>query len=639
MKTTCLKVGLHLTLNNTKYQIAKILVPDIYHLERLSDGGVISVTKQDLMLAFSQGELILDGGKKVEAKRVERNLDCLAKEERTTGLRRHEFVTSAIQKLGPTPTTVGLPKIIEQTSNKLQVLDPPSVSTIYRWWTQFVRSGKDIMSLVNKKPGKSGNRAFSTIVLDEINNAINTVFLTREKGTVKDTYDTFKANMERINELRLEPLKIPSRANFYRTVSSLDKYTVIAAREGKRVADECFRMTGSGPEIRYILERVEVDHSPLDVFVIDELTGQAIGRPFITVLIDCHSRMILGWYVGFEPPSQLSVMRALRHAILPKEPEDKAENYLPTYGIPNVLICDNGLEFHSDLLKRLCVELNIDLQFCPKQQPRYKGTVERVLGTLNREICHRIPGTSFSNISQRADYNSTEKACVSLDKLRELIMDWVLNDYSQRIHRTTKRVPAKLWTEGLQVIEPNLPESALSLQFALTQQTTRTLTHKGIEIFNLYYNSSSLRVLRTRSTNNVKVTIRYDAEDLGSIWVLDDQSNDYLKISSTEPEYADGLMLVQHRYIRTELVNKGLAEQNEKAVLSHRDRLKESIKSLGRSKKIRCRQKSARLSQHLTESNNSLNAMTAPPQEPQASEPFTLDSTLSFDIKSLGGSS
>lgn len=638
MKTTCLKVGLHLTLNNTKYQIAKILVSGIYHLERLSDGGVISVTRQDLMLAFSQGELILDGGKKSEAKRVERNLDCLEKEERTTGLRRHEFVVNAIQKLGPNPTTVGLSQVIEQTSSKLEILEPPSVSTLYRWWTQFVKSGKDIMSLLNKKPGKSGNRAFSTIVLDEISNVISAVFLTREKGTIKDAYDTFKANMERINELRLEPLKVPSRANFYRTVGSLDKYTVIAAREGKQVADECFRMTGAGPEIRYILERVEVDHSPLDVFVIDKQTGKAIGRPFITVLIDCYSRMLLGWYIGFEPPSQLSVMRALRHAILPKEPRDSTKNYLPTYGIPNVLICDNGLEFHSDLLKRLCVELNTDLQFCPKQQPRYKGKVERVLGTLNREICHRIRGTSFSNISQRANYDSIKQACVSLDKLRRLIMDWVLNDYSQRIHRTTKRVPAKLWTEGLQVVEPNLPESVLSLQFALTQQTQRTLTHKGIEIFNLYYNSSSLRVLRTRSTNNVKVTIRYDAEDLGSIWVLDDQSNDFLKVPSTQPDYADGLTLVQHRYIRAELVNKGLAEQNEKAVLSHRNRLKESIKSLGKSKKIRCRQKAARLSQHLTEPKNSINAITAPAQEALPDELFIIDDSLSFDIKSLGGS-
>jgi putative transposase len=639
MKTTYLKVGLHLTLNNTKYQIAKIVLSGIYHLERLSDGGVLSFSKHELMLAFSRGDLILDGGKKSEAKRVARNLDCLAEEERTTSLRRHEFVVSAIQKLGSSPTTVGLPLVIEQTSRKLEILDPPSVSTVYRWWAQFVKSGKDIMSLVNKKPGKSGNRAFSTIVLDEISNAINSVFLTREKGTIKDAYDTLRVNMERINELRLEPLKVPSRANFYRTVNSLDKYTVIAAREGKRVADECFRMTGAGPDVRYILERVEVDHSTLDVFVIDDLTGQTIGRPFITLLIDGYSRMLLGWYIGFEPPSQLSVMRALRHAILPKELEGNAENCLPTYGIPNVLICDNGLEFHSHLLKRLCVELNIDLQFCPKHQPRYKGKIERVLGTLNREVCHRIAGTSFSNISQRADYDSIAKACVSLNQLRELVMDWVLNDYSQRIHRTTKRVPTKLWTEGLQVIEPNLPESVLSLQFALTQQIRRTLTNSGIDLYELNYYSTSLQVLRTRSTKNFKVTVRYDVEDMGAIWVLDDQSNDFLKVPNSQPEYAEGLTLVQHRYIQAEIAKKGLTEQNEKAVLFSRERLKEKIKSLEKSKKIRCRQKAARLSQHLTEPKNSINAITAPADKPQPSEPFTIDNTLSFDIKSLGGSS
>lgn len=66
----------------------------------------------------------------------------------------------------------------------------------------------------------------------------------------------------------------------------------------------------------HILERVEVDHTPLDVIVINERTGLADGRPTLTLLLCRHSRMVLGFSIGFEPPSELSVMRALRHADL-----------------------------------------------------------------------------------------------------------------------------------------------------------------------------------------------------------------------------------------------------------------------------------------------------------------------------------
>jgi len=74
------------------------------------------------------------------------------------------------------------------------------------------------------------------------------------------------------------------------------------------------------------------------------------------------------------------------------------------------LVCDNGLEFHAEQLRRMCAELNIELQFCPRKQPHYKGAIERFLGTFNRQIAHKIEGTTFSNIEQRGDYDAEKLA-------------------------------------------------------------------------------------------------------------------------------------------------------------------------------------------------------------------------------------
>lgn len=43
-----------------------------------------------------------------------------------------------------------------------------------------------------------------------------------------------------------------------------------------------------------------------------------------------------------------------------------------------------------------------------------KGAVERFLGTLNRAVCHRLSGTTFSNIQQRNEYDSASSAKTTL---------------------------------------------------------------------------------------------------------------------------------------------------------------------------------------------------------------------------------
>ncbi|MFP3467682.1 hypothetical protein SB754_19510, partial [Leifsonia sp. SIMBA_070] len=94
------------------------------------------------------------------------------------------------------------------------------------------------------------------------------------------------------------------------------------------------------------------------------------------MLIDVFSRMPLGYYISFDDTSTLAVMRAVRHALLPKKPARAVvpnltvQNPWPCYGRFEVLVCDNGAEFHSDSLAAACFDLQMQLLFCPKRQPR-----------------------------------------------------------------------------------------------------------------------------------------------------------------------------------------------------------------------------------------------------------------------------
>ena len=63
----------------------------------------------------------------------------------------------------------------------------------------------------------------------------------------------------------------------------------------------------------------QIDHTPMDVIVVDEEHRQPIHRPSLTVVIDVYSRMVLGFAIYLEKPSAFTAGLAIAHALLPKE--------------------------------------------------------------------------------------------------------------------------------------------------------------------------------------------------------------------------------------------------------------------------------------------------------------------------------
>lgn len=64
---------------------------------------------------------------------------------------------------------------------------------------------------------------------------------------------------------------------------------------------------------------IQIDHTPVDLMLVDDVNRQSIGRPWVTFAIDVYSRMILGYYLSLDAPSETSVAMCIAHAVLPKE--------------------------------------------------------------------------------------------------------------------------------------------------------------------------------------------------------------------------------------------------------------------------------------------------------------------------------
>lgn len=606
MKIDYFHIDTMMILDNVTYRISRITENNQCVLEKLDDLSLTQKRKDELLRLYQAGNLAF----RSDITRNQTNQNMFYPDDNRIFHEYYFYIQAAQRKLGNKPTTVGLQEIIDlESSRKTTNHKKPSVITLYRWWSKWVNSGYDSNAFQNRKRGPIFSTSFNNPVVKRIfDEVVDTVYLTRQNNSIKKAYDTFRFLILDNNKKSIKTIKCPSRSQFYEKINRLDKEFVISSRKGKRVAQQYFRQTGQGVTVTHILERVEVDHTILDIMVFNEKTHQVDGRPTLTALIDVYSRMILGIEIGFEPPSQLSVMRALKNSILSKniKREEKLDKHdWPAYGIPITLVCDNGMEFHAKDLRRMCAELNIELIFCPKQQPHYKGHIERFMGTLNRQVCHLIQGTTFSNITMRGDYNSIDSATITLSELRQLVELWITTDYIQSPHKGIFTTPIKKWQEGLPILPPRLPESAEYLNFILTIEFERLLSHEGIQFEHLFYNSHEIKTLRILYGDQRKIKCRYDPENLGDIWVQEPQKKHYIKVPCVQFDYAQHTTLFQHKQVLQEKNQIRKDSHHESELLESRHALYSKIQSINKKQPIKKRV-SARLlnEQHISFSSD-----------------------------------
>src|SRR5262249_44574576 len=131
----------------------------------------------------------------------------------------------------------------------------------------------------------------------------------------------------------------------------------LAKREGSDPAQRLRPAPGATPNARAPLSVVQIDHTKIDVIVVDCATRLPIGRPYLTVAIDEFSRCIIGICITLEAPSATSVGLCITHAVTNKGPWLERlgiECSWPMHGKPLRIYVDNGAEFHSEGLRRGC---------------------------------------------------------------------------------------------------------------------------------------------------------------------------------------------------------------------------------------------------------------------------------------------
>ena len=418
-----------------------------------------------------------------------------------------------------------------------------SVQTLYNWINAYVESGNSVLALIPKYDRRGGKG--KTRIGDERKRIIDEIVLNRYLSLQKPSVAQIAREINAV--LYEKGMKPVSYNTVNRIVKQIDERTAYKKREGRSRYLNDLKPSANSFEVSRPLEVVQIDHTPLDIQIVDETHRKPIGRPYITVALDVYSRMIYGFHLTLDAPGLYSVGQTLYMGLLPKEEyleNLSIEGEWKIFGVPDTIHVDNAKEFRSRGLKTFCEIFGINLEFRPRGMPFFGGHVERVIKTINMHV-HSLSGTTFSNPQERGDYESEKKAVFTLKELEKYIAEWIVNVYHKTPHGGLDGMtPEEKFAEGLKgknglptpvKILDGLEEKKFA-RISLLPFEERKITKQGVSLFKLKYYDEVLSAF-IKPKNNEKHIFRYDPKDLNRIYFYHPILKEYVEIPSVKKLY------------------------------------------------------------------------------------------------------
>lgn len=331
-------------------------------------------------------------------------------------------------------------------------------------------------------------------------------------------------------------LEAPSLGTVTARIKSISARELHKRKYGAESARQKFEARPGKLEVDIPLRKAQIDHTLVDVILVDEENREPLGRPWLSVLIDIYTRVILGYYLGFNSPSALSVACAITHAAFPKAsflgrlglPSEK----YPFYGCPKIIHMDNANEFTSRKLIRALSIHNIKPEWRPLGKKHYGGHVERLIGTLMTTEVHFLPGTTLSNPVMRRGYNSERCAALTFKEFSRWFARQVIV-YHNTIHSSIKKTPAQAWDEYFTLKDgtigfPPLVSDPTKFKLDFMPEEMRSIHTWGVTLFNEKYWSPAL----TPYIGRKKIRIKYDPMTMGTIWA--DLDGSYIALNFSD---------------------------------------------------------------------------------------------------------
>lgn len=413
-----------------------------------------------------------------------------------------------------------------------------SLTTIYRWIARFEEQGLVSAMLRSERSDKGDNR-ISQEVEEIIQLKISDFYETDERPSVVELHEAIEI------ECRSLGLDAPHLNTVYARVKKADKAKLLTKRySAKHAKQKTKAVPGSFPGANYPNAVVQIDHTPVDVIVVDRHHRLPIGRPYLTLALEVCTKMVSGFCMTLDPPSASTAGLCVAHAVSKKHlwlAKRDIDAEWPIYGKMQKIHVDNAKEFRGKMLTRACDEHYIDLEYRPKGVPNYGPHVERAFRTFMKRM-HRIPGTTFSNVAEKMEYDSEGKACMTLEELETWFTIFLVYYYHHKAHTGICNIPPiKLYNQfvhgtteqpGIGLPAPIDDEAKFKLDF--TPYEERTIQREGVQIDHIFYYAPVLNKWIGSIEPNTKKARKFifvrDPRDVSIVYFLDPDTKSYVPI-------------------------------------------------------------------------------------------------------------
>jgi putative transposase len=429
-----------------------------------------------------------------------------AAQRREEGYRREEAIRSLLKRHKDSRLTIGA---VEEIAHELGV----SRSTMYRLITAYRAKG----TVSSVQPRVLGRRK-DALVLDAkretlIAATIHEIYLKPERPTMTYLVEQVRARCVR------KGLRPPHRRTIKARVDRIDRRTVALKRKDLQGVKATKAVPGQYAVSRP-LEVVQIDHTEVDVFLVDETTRKAMDkRPWLTLAVDVFTRMVVGFHLSMDKPSRVSLGLCMLSAVYDKSSwlkERGIDASWPAAGLPEAVHADNGADFRSRAFSWACREEGIKVIFRPRGAPHYGGHIERLIDTVMGRV-HFYPGSTFSNPVARQGNKPGRFSAMTFREFECALGSEIAGRYNEEIHSALLRPPIALWREHEASLALRMPKDRMTFWVSFLPDDRRTLRPDGIWLHGIPYWSNTLtgRVGRT----NGKLLVKFDPRDVSRIFV------------------------------------------------------------------------------------------------------------------------
>lgn len=378
-----------------------------------------------------------------------------------------------------------------------------TVRTLYRWLREDEEVG--FMGLVKPRGKPERSPAASASFDPEAVEFVKRLWEQPIKPTVAHVY------RELVKKAAEEGWRIGSRATCYRLIAEIPYTEKVFFREGEKAWErKCMPKRRIAPP-EYANSVWVADHHKFDLFI---SYGKRVVRPWLTAIMDMHSRAIVGWAISIKPSGD-TIAVAFRHGVLPKQDPDD-----PTQGLPVRFYSDNGKDYRSERLEVALAQLKVEHILAHPEAPWARGAKERFYRTVADQFSRFQPGWVGANTKERPEGAHAavkrlhqQGKLHTLQTLTEAFAAWLKTGYHMVVHQGMTCTPWEEFANGPLARVETVDRGVLAM--CLMKVKWCRVYSTGIRMYYRDYVADELIPLVGET-----VAVRYDPAEMGRLYVF-----------------------------------------------------------------------------------------------------------------------